>query len=394
MARVSPAAPVLWKPGSPPVGLYVHVPFCRAICTYCAFAKGEYDTERAEFWLDGLEREIAVRARTTWQGRPRVETLFLGGGTPSTLSARQWERLSVILNAGFDLADDIEFTSEANPESLTVETARIMAEAGVNRLSLGAQSLDRAELAMLGRIHGAEEVAGAVTAARVAGMDNVNLDVMYALPGQTEATFRETLSGVLAMGPEHLSAYCLGLEPGTPLAREVEEGRRPSPVDETARGLYDLLVDRLTAAGYGLYEISNFARPGRASRHNTRYWTRTDVIALGPSAHGLLANHRWANPAPLETWASAYGRRGKPPRPKPVPVELARFEWMFLHLRLADGFSKSEFADEWSASLDEVYGDTVARLTDAGLLEAEEDRVRLSTDARFVSDAVFAEFAP
>jgi oxygen-independent coproporphyrinogen-3 oxidase len=196
------------------------------------------------------------------------------------------------------------------------------------------------------------------------------------------------------MGPDHLSAYCLGLEPGTPLAGDVEEGRLPSPVDETARRLYELLVERVVGAGYELYEISNFARPGRASRHNTRYWTRADVIALGPSAHGLLENHRWANPAPLEAWVSAYSDGGTPPTTKPVPVELARFEWMFLHLRLADGFSKAEFADRWSASFDEVYGETVERLTAAGFLEDREDRVRLSTTARFVSDAVFAEFAP
>ena len=394
MARVSSSAPILWKPGSGPVGLYVHVPFCRAICTYCAFAKGEYDAAKAELWLTGLEREIAVRSRTTWQDRPRVDTLFLGGGTPSTLTPTQWRRLCEILGAGFDLGDDIEFTSEANPESFTEEIALTMKEVGVNRLSLGAQSLDRAELTMLGRIHDAGDVAAAVGVARTAGFDNVNLDVMYALPGQTEGTFRDTLAGVLAMRPDHLSAYCLGLEPGTPLAGDVNQGRLPLPVDETARRLYDLLTEQVAGAGYELYEISNFARPGRVSRHNTRYWTRADVIALGPSAHGLLGNHRWANPAPLELWVNAYSHGGASPTPKPVPVELARFEWMFLHLRLADGFSKSEFAEEWSASLDEDYGETVQRLTAAGFLEAGEDRVRLSTAARFVSDAVFAEFAP
>ncbi len=322
-----------------------------------------------------------------------LDTVFLGGGTPSTLTASQWQRLGSVLEAGFELASDVEFTSEANPESFTAETAEAMRKIGVNRVSLGVQSLDRDELEMLGRIHGVREVEAAVEVARAAGFESLNLDLMYALPGQTLNVFRGTLEGVLALEPDHLSAYCLGLEPGTSLAGEVAEGSLPAPSDETARTLYEHLVERTARAGFALYEISNFARPGRSCRHNLRYWKRADVIGIGPSAHALLDNHRWANPAPLEKWAGAYDGDAGPP-PRPVPHEVARFEWVFLNLRLVDGLSKDEFAACWGEPFDAVYADTVRQLVRGGMLEETDDRVRLTPGARFLSDAVFSEFAP
>jgi oxygen-independent coproporphyrinogen-3 oxidase len=376
------------------VGLYVHVPFCRTICTYCAFAKGEYETSLADLWLSALDREVAVRGQSSWTGKPLLDTVFLGGGTPSALTPVQWHRLGNILRAGFEFAPNLEFTSEANPESTTPDAVEAMRQAGVNRLSLGVQSLNVDELAMLGRIHGADEVRSAVSVAREAGMGNLNLDVMYALPGQTETSFHATVEGVLELGPDHISAYCLGLEPGTTLAARVDREELPKPKDETARNLYEFLAARLAESGYPLYEISNFARDGRLCRHNLRYWTRSDVIALGPSAHGLLADHRWVNPAPLPQWIDAYSPDGIVPEPKPVPPELARFEWVFLHLRLSQGLSKSAFADRWGDSFDDVHGGVSGRLADAGFLIETAERVRLSPEARFVSDAVFAEFAP
>jgi len=382
-----------WRPGDAPVGLYVHVPFCRALCTYCAFAKGLYDRAQADRWLRGLEQEAARRAETAWTGRPVLDTLFLGGGTPSALAAGQWRRLGELLHERFVFAPGLEFTSEANPESLTPEIAAAMREIGVNRLSLGVQSLEPGELALLGRIHGAVQVTRAVGIAREAGFDNLNLDLMYALPGQEIGTFRDTLDGVLTLGPDHLSAYCLGLEPGTELARRVGAAELPAPEDETARDLYEHLVARTAGAGYGLYEISNFARPGRACRHNLRYWRRRDVIGLGPSAHALLGGRRWVNPAPLEGWIDAYAT-GPGPAPRAVPAAVGRFEWVFLHLRLAEGLDTRDFAAAWGEPFDTVYGPVARPLVEAGLLVRDGDRLALAPDARFVSDAVFAEFAP
>jgi oxygen-independent coproporphyrinogen-3 oxidase len=387
----------LWQAGDSPVGLYVHVPFCRAICTYCAFAKGEYHALAADRWLELLEREIAARAASTWAGKPELDTLFLGGGTPSALTPSQWTRLGAILHHGFQLAPNIEFSTEANPESFTAETAVAMREIGINRVSLGVQSLDPGELKMLGRIHGVAEVEAAVHVARDAGFENLNLDLMYALPGQTLDVLKRTLEGVLALEPDHLSAYCLGLEPGTSLAGDVAGGSLPTPQDEIARTLYEHLVERSAGAGFAIYEISNFAQAGRACRHNLRYWKRDDVIGIGPSAHALLDNHRWVNPAPLEKWEGAYGDESggvAGPPPRPVPHEVARFEWIFLNLRLVDGLSREEFAVRWGESFDEVYGVTTGQLIAGGMLEESGDRVHLTPSARFLSDAVFTEFAP
>ena len=217
---------------------------------------------------------------------------------------------------------------------------------------------------------------------------------MYALPGQEEETFRRSLGAVLDLEPEHLSAYCLGLEPGTVLAERVASGALPAPEDDLARRHYDHLVAACEARGYPLYEISNFARPGRACRHNLRYWERRDFLALGPSAHGLLDGRRWANPATLEGWLAAYAPGGRAPVPKPVPVAEARFEWVFLRLRLREGFAEADFAAAWGEPVEAVYGEILARLTGGGLLERAGGRVRLGADARFVSDAVMAEFAP
>jgi oxygen-independent coproporphyrinogen-3 oxidase len=287
-----------------------------------------------------------------------------------------------------------EFTSEANPESLRPDVVEAMRGIGVNRVSLGVQSLDPGELVMLGRAHGAADVPRAVRAAREGGIGNLNLDLMYALPGQREDVFRRSLLGILDLEPDHLSAYCLSYEPGTPLAADRAEGRVAAAADDDARRLYEVLLRETGARGYGQYEISNVARAGRACRHNLRYWRRQDVLALGPSAHAFAAGHRWANPAPLEAWLAAYAPGGRPPRPEPVPVETARFEWVFLRLRLNEGFAEEEFLEAWGTPFEALYGAVAAPLVSGGLLARDAGRVRLTDRSRFVSDGVLAEFAP
>lgn len=376
-----------------PAGVYLHVPFCRAICSYCAFAKGEFEPVLAQRWLQGVARELEVRARTTWTGKPAVDTVFFGGGTPSTLPLPMWGRLRELLDAHFRLQPGLEFTSEANPESVTPGVVAAMREAGVNRISLGVQSTDPAELAKLERLHDAGGARRAVETARVGGFDNLSVDLMYGLPGQAPAVFERSLGEVLAWDPDHLSVYCLGLEPGTPLAARVEEGAEPVPVDEPARDMYDGLLAATAAAGYRHYELSNFCRGTKESRHNLKYWRREDVIALGPSAHGLFGGRRWANPAPLGAWEKAY-TAGPVPVPKPVSRETARFEWVFLRLRLMNGFLEDDFAREWGEPFAAVYGETADRLAGAGWLYRAEGRVRLEPAAYFLSDAVFSEFAP
>jgi coproporphyrinogen III oxidase-like Fe-S oxidoreductase len=206
--------------------------------------------------------------------------------------------------------------------------------------------------------------------------------------------FMRSLGSALALAPDHLSAYCLSLEPGTALTEEVDSGIRERPDNDRAAEMYPRMAERLGGEGYVAYEISNFARPGRESAHNLRYWRREDVIALGPSAHALLANHRWANVATLEGWLSSYSDRHRAPEPKPVPRDEARFEWIFLRLRLREGLSTVSYLAEWGEPFDARYGAIVSRLTGAGLLETVDGWIRLTPDARFLSDGVFAEFAP
>jgi len=375
------------------VGLYVHIPFCRAICTYCAFAKGEFDPAAADAWLEALAAEITHRERATWDPRPRLDTVFLGGGTPTALGPERILRLGDLLRRSFRLAQDCEFTSEANPESFTPETARALREAGANRISLGAQSFDSRELAMLGRIHDAEAPGRAVGLARDSGFTSVSLDLMFALPGQTPESFARNLTQALDLLPDHLSAYCLGLEPGTGLTLSVREGAIPAPEDGAAREMYEHLVEATADRGLELYEISNFARPGHACRHNLRYWRRQDVLALGPSSHALAAGRRWVNPAPLNLWAGAYGPRGKAPEPREVPGKDARFEYVFLNLRLAGGLDLGEYQTLWNEPFEGRYGQVLRRLVRGGMILREGDRIRLAPGARFLSDGVFSEFA-
>jgi oxygen-independent coproporphyrinogen-3 oxidase len=267
-----------------------------------------------------------------------------------------------------------------------------MRAAGVNRVSLGSQGFDPVELAFWAHPD-AWGPGRAMAVARAAGIANVNLDLMYGLPGQDEETWERSLDAALSLEPDHLSAYCLSLEPGTEITRGVESGSIPRPDEDRAASLYEILVSRAVSAGYDHYEISNFARPGRESRHNLRYWTRA-AAALGPSSHALVGNHRWANPAPLEAWTRAYAEPGAAPAPREVPLAEARFEWIFLNLRLHRGISTEEYAVRFGEAFLARYGETVERLRNRGLLLLEGDRIRLSDRARFLSDAVFAEFAP
>jgi len=392
LSRFAPE--LLWQRGDPALGLYVHVPFCRALCSYCTFAKGLYDERQAWTWLEGLGREIQVRSTTTWDARPPLSTLFLGGGTPSALSVSQWDGLGVLLRTHFELLPAGEFTAEANPESFVSEVADAMRRSGVNRVSFGVQSFDPGELRLLHRLHDQDAIARALGVARRAGFTNVSLDLMYGLPGQTVDGFMRSLERALSLEPDHLSAYCLSLEPGTVLTEEVDAGRSLRPDGDRSAEMYARMVERLGQEGYAAYEISNFARPGREAAHNVRYWRREDVIALGPSAHALLANHRWANLATLEGWVSSYSEPDRAPKPKPVPGDEARFEWIFLGLRLQEGLSIESYLREWGEPFAERYGSIVSRLEGEGLLESVDGWIRLTPRARFLSDGVFAEFAP
>lgn len=366
-----------------PVAIYVHVPFCPSKCGYCDFNS---------YALDGAIVERTVRTILTeirqspWRGRP-AKTIFFGGGTPTFLPA---DRLASLLDAVADVhppVEDAEITSEANPGTVDAEKFRAMVRAGFNRLSLGAQSFVPEDLVRLGRVHAAAEIGRAVLAARQAGFANLNLDLMFGLPAQTARAWRHNLDLALALAPDHLSLYCLTIEPETRFGRLHRRGMLDLPDEEAQVEFYDLAVTRATEAGYEPYEISNFAKPGRECRHNLCYWRGEEYLAYGPGAVGCVAiedghRRRYTNLKHPERYAAAV-EKGEPLWCVTEDLDGAtlRTERIMLGLRLREGL-------EPDADLDARAVDT---LRARGWLEPAGPRLRLTPAGRhFCTDAAAA----
>ena len=364
------------------LSLYIHVPFCRAKCAYCDFASWpdrEGDWAR---YFGALWRELEG-----WRGRLdgyAVTTVFFGGGTPTLVDG---EFIAETLSRAMALvpfAADAEITLEGNPGTLSPDRLALYRAAGANRLSLGAQSFDDGLLKSLGRIHTAAQVGEAVRMAREAGFGNINLDLMYALPGQTAEQWSDTLDAAVALGVEHLSAYSLIVEEGTPMAARVAAGEAVVLEDEAVNALQRLAVARLAAAGYRRYEISNYARPGFECRHNLAYWRRTDYLGLGCAAHSLMAGERFSNPPTLEAYMAGDG----PAERQALSREDAMEETLMLATRLAEGLDltawKRDFGEDFAAGRERAIG----QLTRAGFVKTEGGRLRLTLRGMEVQDAV------
>ncbi len=386
---------VTWPPPFGP-GLYLHVPFCRARCTYCDFYRTTDLRLRAE-WLDRIGREIGFGAADPAFAGKSFQTVYFGGGTPSLLLGREIARILDALRGLFRLDPGAEITIEANPESVDEARAASWLEAGVNRLSLGIQSFHDDELRLLGRLHNAAEAVRAYGDARRAGFQNIGLDLIYALPGSTVRRWHESLSRALALQPDHLSAYCLTLEGDVPLERAWRKGEVCLPPDDGARAQYDLLTSLAAEAGLGAYEISNFARPGRECRHNENYWIRGDYLGFGPSAHSHGGGRRWWNPSSLEAWGTAIDEGRSPAGGEEVvDAGSAAAEWIFLGLRRAEGIPWETLAGSCPEKGPPLR-ESAEALVRAGMLEWAPGGVgvipwlRLTPAARFVSNAVFRE---
>lgn len=360
------------------LGLYVHVPFCRTRCRYCDFYRVGEDPARRRLFLQALTAEID--GRREHHGRP-AETVFLGGGTPSLLEPGQVRGVLDALGERFPFASGVEVTMEANPSDLSPERLQGYRSAGVNRLSLGVQSFADRELALLGRRHNAATAARVFAEARRAGFGNVSLDLMLGIPGQTRGSLRRTIERAVALGPDHLSAYLLEVHPGSEMDGLLR--RRPGlfPGTEAQRRAYCLLADEVAAAGLAQYEISNFARPGRESRHNLRYWRRLDTLGFGPSAHSFVAGRRWRNPPDLVAYLA-----------DPLAVEpletAAREEELFLGLRLSEGLPVDRLGELLGKAAAELPP-VLARL--ASWLDLSGRRVRLNREGLLVSNEVLTE---
>lgn len=376
---------------APRLGLYLHVPFCRKRCTYCAFVTRGVSEARVTRFLDALRREIARQAPLV-AGR-RVTTVFIGGGTPTVLSASQWEMLGGWLRAAIDLSAVEEFTSEANPENLTDERVAAMRAAGVTRVSIGAQTADDATLRALNRTHAWTSVESAVRTARDGGLDAINLDCMFGLPGETAASWRATLEAFAALAPSHLSFYGLGVEAGTVLERQVSKGTVRVADDDDQAARYHEARAWLAAGGWDHYEVSNAARPGQRSLHNLGYWRRDEYLGLGPGAHSFLGAERWANVADIAVYAQQLAA-GDDVRVERETLRRADVvaETMFLGLRVREGVELAQASVQCGVQLAEVYADVLARHVAQGSLRREGDRVWLPAEHWFVAHDVLADF--
>ncbi|OGF15358.1 MAG: hypothetical protein A2W00_07210 [Candidatus Eisenbacteria bacterium RBG_16_71_46] len=367
----------------------MHVPFCATRCTYCDFSSGALSAAAVERYLGALEREIALRAPRCADASHR--SVFFGGGTPSALSSRHFRRAWKALRDGFRIAPDAEITLEANPESVRPVLLEVWAEAGVNRLSMGAQSFVPEELARLGRIHDAARPGEAFALARAHGFRRLSLDLMFGFPGHTAERWRRSIDEALALEPEHLSAYCFIAEPGTPLGDAAISGAAPLPAPEEQADLYALLEARLAAAGYGCYETSNFCRPGAEARHNLVYWLRRPYVGLGPSAHGLLDGVRYGNHYAPARWAEQLERgQGPESEVEPEREASAAEEALMLGLRLGGGMRPDDYSPAFWSTIRRRYGGAFTHARATGRLEMDADGVRIPAPLRFVADDVIA----
>lgn len=398
------------------ISLYLHIPFCRHRCPYCDFVSYAGKEALIPDYLDALRREVELWGAALRRGsgqapaldnqRTRVETIFFGGGTPSLLSSQQVGHILETSRNAFELADAVEISLEANPGTLSPESLLGLRQQGVNRLSLGVQSFDDDLLRAMGRLHDAAQARQAFHWARAAAFDNINLDLIYGLPGQTLAQWQADIEEALLLGPEHLSLYALGIEEGTPWGEAVAAGRLTPPDSDLAADMYLWAEDRLQLAGYNHYEISNWARPGRQCHHNLTYWQRCPYLGLGAGAHSFVEGWRFANSSDLERYIAAFQGSLSPPPPLqelagwgPVSQvetlsetdELA--ETLILGLRLETGVDLGQLPVRWRPQLD-ALANTMADLVSWGLLERVGSRLCLTQRGRLLGNEVFWRLLP
>jgi oxygen-independent coproporphyrinogen-3 oxidase len=358
-------------PSHPPIGLYVHIPFCVHKCAYCDFAS--YAGRQADIppYVEAVIREITRRGAET--GHPTADTIFLGGGTPSLLDEFQVTRILDALYQAFPVEADAEITCECNPGTLAPPFAQALRKAGVNRLSLGAQASQPRLLRLLGRIHDWQQVIASVDIARQAGFDNINLDLMFGLPSQTVFDFRETLAAAMALSPTHLSCYGLIVEEETPICRDIAAGKLALPDEDVERDMYELARQTLAEHGLHQYEISNFAREGYACRHNLGCWTRVPYLGFGSAAHSFFGQCRTMNPSQLDAYLA-----GDKPTTERISQQEARFESLMLGLRMTRGVTDKDFTRMHRMSIREAFAEKLDKPIAAGLLEWHEGALRLT----------------
>lgn len=375
------------------LSIYIHIPFCIRKCSYCDFNSFEAPISALADYADLLCAELDLRAKTFQPAE--ISTLYFGGGTPSLLPPALVSYLIAAVDRTFPLQKNAEITLEANPGTVTAASLEGYLAGGVNRLSLGVQSLDDRQLALLGRIHSADDAGKAIEMAKAAGFQNIGIDLIHGLPGQSLDEWQAVLEESIAMNPQHISAYGLSIEAGTPLALQIGRGELFLPDEELSAQMFEMTAAILGNAGYEQYEISNFSLPGFSSRHNRTYWERTSYLGLGAGAHSFSRPDgfgcRWENPSPLDEYGAAV-RNGTLPEVLHLSEREAMSEFMFLGLRRLEGVDRDDFAQQFGMSLENAFPGRVESSCAKGLLHAEGNRLRLSGQGLLLANMVMGEF--
>ena len=372
-----------------PAGIYIHIPFCRSRCSYCDFATGLYESGLAERYVSALLQEI----RSSAQAGAHIDTIYFGGGTPSLLDPTQLNRVLHALTERFDVNPGSEITLEINPGSIAVEKLRAFRGLGINRASFGAQTFDDRELAKLGRSHTAADARRTFHDLRAAGFDNVSFDLIAGLPGQTLDGWQRNVDEALELQPEHLSFYLLEIHSGTPLAQHIVRGLQPVPDEDLAAVMYESMLERAAAAGYGHYEISNLCRPGFQSRHNTKYWTADAYFGFGCSAHSYDGEtRRWSNQRDVLEYVKLVEKGSSAISEEQILTESdLKAEALFLGLRLMRGVNLQQYRESFGVDLLAKHSIELERFQAAGLIELNED-LRLTRSGALLSNEVFSAF--
>ncbi|CAM3439218.1 radical SAM family heme chaperone HemW [Marinicrinis lubricantis] len=374
-----------------PKAVYVHIPFCRHKCYYCDFNTYALKNQPVMKYLQAMEREIE---QTVKQIPPdTIETIFIGGGTPTALSVEEMRYLLQVLNTYFpNRSTDFEFTSEANPGTTDDEKFNVMYEGGVNRMSFGVQTFRNELLVSLGRIHDVDDVYRSIERARKTGFRNLSIDLMFGLPRQTLADMEHSLNSALQLDLTHYSLYSLKVEESTLFHTLYERNELPLPEEETEVAMYEMIMHRLQKEGYRQYEISNFAKPGFESRHNSMYWRNKSYYGFGAGAHGYMHGIRHMNVKGVQAYIDAAAKGLPRLEEHRVDPKEAMEDFMMVGLRMMEGVKRDGFREQFGIELESVFGPILTRLVQLKALERDEQGYRLSRQAIPIGNEVFGEF--
>ena len=375
-----------------PLGLYIHIPYCIHKCGYCDFNSHPIKQDEMNHYIDALVAEMKHYAKT-YSNTNIIRTIFLGGGTPTTLTVYQLERILKECVSEFTVASDAEITIEANPATIDIEQLKSIRQTGYNRISIGVQSFDKAELKLLDRAHGPEEIHSTVDRARKAGFDNLSLDLMFAVPNQSLSSWESNLNKALEKNPEHLSTYNLTIEQGTAFSKLQSNGKLIMPDDDHQLELYKKTIERLTKKGFHHYEISNFARRGKECKHNITYWENKNTLGLGAGASSYMNGTRFKNiNLPAHYIRQVKEKKIAVEHSETLEPRQAMGETIMLGLRLLQGISIHQFEKRFQISFINLFRNIISALKEKELVIIEKDYLRLSQKGLFWADSVILEF--